>query len=65
LAKAGPGNAGWQRGLSVSYARVVIVLMAQGNLPEAREALYDRAPDAAAFVRAGQTADRWSDTRIS
>ncbi|MGO9986237.1 MAG: caspase family protein [Rhodomicrobium sp.] len=35
LAKADPGNAGWQRDLSVSYNRVGDVLVAQGNLPEA------------------------------
>ena len=35
LAKADPGNAGWQRDLSVSYDRVGDVLVAQGNLPEA------------------------------
>ena len=35
LAKADPGNAGWQRDLSVSYDRIGDVLVAQGNLPEA------------------------------
>jgi predicted negative regulator of RcsB-dependent stress response len=35
LAKADPGNASWQRDLSVSYERVGDVLVAQGNLPEA------------------------------
>ena len=35
LAAADPGNAGWQRDLSVSYDRVGDVLVAQGNLPEA------------------------------
>ena len=35
LAKADPGNAGWQRDLSVSYDRVGDVLVAQGNPPEA------------------------------
>ena len=35
LAKADPGNAGWQRDLSVSYDRVGDVLVAQGNLPDA------------------------------
>ena len=33
LAKADPGNAGWQRDLSVSYNKVGDVLVAQGNLP--------------------------------
>ena len=35
LAKADPGNAGWQRDLSVSYDKVGDVLVRQGNLPEA------------------------------
>ncbi len=35
LAKADPGNAGWQRDLSVSYNRVGDVVVAQGDLPEA------------------------------
>ena len=35
LAKADPGNADWQRDLSVSYNKVGDVLVAQGNLPEA------------------------------
>ena len=35
LARADPGNAGWQRDLSVSYKKVGDVLVAQGNLPEA------------------------------
>jgi Flp pilus assembly protein TadD len=34
LAKSDPGNAGWQRDLSVSYDRVGDVLVAQGNLPD-------------------------------
>ena len=32
---ADPGNAGWQRDLSVSNNKVGDVLVAQGNLPEA------------------------------
>ena len=35
LAKSDPGNAGWQRDLSVSYDKVGDVLVAQGNLAEA------------------------------
>jgi tetratricopeptide (TPR) repeat protein/pimeloyl-ACP methyl ester carboxylesterase len=35
LAQADPGNAGWQRDLSVSFERVGDVLVAQGNLAEA------------------------------
>jgi tetratricopeptide (TPR) repeat protein len=38
LAKADPGNAGWQRDLSVSYNKVGDVLKKQGNLPEALKA---------------------------
>ncbi len=41
LAKADPGNAGWQRDLSVSYNKVGDVLVAQGNLPEALTAYRD------------------------
>ena len=33
LAKADPGNAGWQRDLSVSYDKIGDVQVAQGNLP--------------------------------
>ena len=35
LAKSDPGNAGWQRDLSVSYKKVGDVQVAQGNLPAA------------------------------
>ena len=35
LTKSDPGNAGWQRDLSVSYNKVGDVQMAQGNLPAA------------------------------
>ncbi len=41
LAKSDPGNAGWQRDLSVSYDRVGDVLVAQGNLPEALKTFRD------------------------
>ena len=41
LAKADPGNAGWQRDLSVSYEKVGDVLVAQGNLPEALKSFRD------------------------
>ena len=33
LAKADPGNAGWQRDLSVSYSKIGDVLVAQGDCP--------------------------------
>ena len=39
---ADPDNAGWQRGLSVSYDRVGDVLVAQGNLPEALKSFRDQ-----------------------
>jgi tetratricopeptide (TPR) repeat protein len=48
LAKSDPGNAGWQRDLSVSFEKVGEVLEAQGNLPEALKsyrngrAIFDR-----------------------
>jgi hypothetical protein len=35
LAKADPGNAGWQRDLSVSHDQIGDVLVEQGNLPAA------------------------------
>jgi tetratricopeptide (TPR) repeat protein len=35
LAQADPGNADWQRDLSVSYEKIGDVLVDQGNLPEA------------------------------
>jgi tetratricopeptide (TPR) repeat protein len=41
LAQSDPGNAVWQRDLSVSYNRVGDVLVAQGNLPEALKTFRD------------------------
>ena len=41
LAKGDPGNAGWQRHLSVSYEKVGDVWKAQGNLPEALKSYRD------------------------
>jgi hypothetical protein len=41
LAKSDPGNAGWQRDLSVSYNKIGDVLVAQGNLPEALTSYQD------------------------
>jgi tetratricopeptide (TPR) repeat protein len=41
LARADPGNAGWQRDLSVSYEKIGNVLVDQGNLPEALKAYQD------------------------
>jgi tetratricopeptide (TPR) repeat protein len=40
-AKSDPGNAGWQRDLSVSYNKVGDVLVEQGNLPEALKSYSD------------------------
>ena len=39
--EADPGNAGWQRDLSVSYNKIGDVLVAQGNLPEALKSYRD------------------------
>ena len=39
LAKQDPGNAEWQRDLSVRSTRVGDVLVAEGKLPEARAGL--------------------------
>ncbi|MFZ1108439.1 MAG: TIR domain-containing protein [Rhodomicrobium sp.] len=41
VARSQPGNAGWQRDLSVSYIKVGDVLAAQGNLPEALKSFRD------------------------
>ena len=41
LAKSDPGNAGWQRDLSVSYDRVGDVQVAQGDLAGARKSYRD------------------------
>ena len=41
LAKADPGNAGWQHDLAASYNKVGNVLVAQGNLAEALQAYRD------------------------
>ena len=41
LAKSDPGNAGWQRDLSVSYNKIGDVLVAQGNLPAALKSYRD------------------------
>ena len=41
VAEVDPGNAGWQRDLSVSYEQVGDVLMAQGNLAEALKSYQD------------------------
>ena len=41
LAKSDPGNAGWQRDLSVSYDKVGDVQVAQGDLPAALKSYRD------------------------
>ena len=45
LTRADPGNAEWQRDLSLSYDRVGDVLVAQGNLPEALKSYPRRVGD--------------------
>ncbi len=52
LARADPGNAGWQRDLSVSYDNVGDVLVAQGNLPEALTSYRDSLAIADRLARA-------------
>jgi tetratricopeptide (TPR) repeat protein len=42
LARADPGNAGWQSDLSAAYNRIGDVLLAQGNLPKALKSYRDR-----------------------
>jgi hypothetical protein len=39
LAKSDPGNAGWQRDLSVSYAKLAVVLRKKGAAADALSAL--------------------------
>ena len=39
LAKSDPGNAGWQRDLAVSYAKIANVSIKAGETAEARQAL--------------------------
>jgi hypothetical protein len=39
LAKADPGNAGWQRDLSVSYAKLASIYLASKQMSQARDAL--------------------------
>ena len=41
LAKSDPGNAGWQRDLSVSYEKIGDVQVAQGDLPGALKSYRD------------------------
>jgi hypothetical protein len=38
LAKADPGNAGWQRDLALSYGRVALIAAGQGDRPGALSA---------------------------
>jgi hypothetical protein len=69
LAKSDPGNAGWQRDLSVSYnIKVGYALVAQGSLPEALQsypdglAIMERLAKSDPAMRAG-SATSWSRTR--
>ena len=51
LAKADPGNAGWQRDLSVSHNKIGDVQQAQGNLAGGADKLPGRAGDQASVWR--------------
>ena len=51
LAKADPGNAGWQRDLFVSYIKIGDVLAAQGNLAEALKSYRTASPLPTAWPR--------------
>ena len=59
LAKADPGNAGWQRDLSVSYNKVGDVLKDQGNLPEALNAYRDSLAIAERLAKADPGNAQW------
>src|SRR5579872_4044624 len=59
LLRADPGNAGWQRALSVSYDRVGDVLVAQGNLPEALKFFRDGLAIRDRLVRADPNNAAW------
>ena len=66
LAKADPGNAGWQRDLSVSYNKVGDVLVAQGQLPDALKAFRDSLAIADRLAKADPANARWQrDLAIS
>ena len=41
LSMGNPDNAGWQRDLSVSHAKIGDVLVAEGSLPEGLKAFHD------------------------
>ena len=57
LAKADPGNAGWQRDLSVSYANLANAYRTAGQLPQAREQL---TAGRAIIARLTETYPDWS-----
>jgi hypothetical protein len=59
LAKADPGNAGWQRDLSVSDNKIGDVLKAQGNLPEALKSYRDGLAIADRLAKAGPGNAGW------
>ena len=59
LARADPGNAGWQHDLSVFYEKVGDVLLAQGSLPEALNSYRDRLAIADRLARADPGNAEW------
>jgi tetratricopeptide (TPR) repeat protein len=59
LAKADPGNAVWQRDLSVSYSHIGDVLAAQGNLPEALKSFRDALAIAERLAKSGPGNAGW------
>jgi hypothetical protein len=59
LAKADPGNAEWQRDLSVAYERVGDVLATQGNLPGALKAYRDSLAIRERLAKADPADARW------
>jgi tetratricopeptide (TPR) repeat protein len=59
LAQADPGNAGWQRDLSVSYNKIGNVLVAQGNLPEALKSFREDLAIANRLAQADPTNAGW------
>jgi tetratricopeptide (TPR) repeat protein len=66
IAKADPGNAGWQRDLSISHSRIGNVLRDQGKLPDALEAYRASLAIVEQLAKADPTNVRWQrDLSIS
>ena len=59
LAKSDPGNAGWQRDLSVSQGRIGNVLATQRNLPAALDAYRDRLATAERLAKSDPDNANW------